>query len=207
MYPRSSPRHLLRLVGVTLLLLMAGCAHYPINPPIDSLPNPDDYRFNTFAGSHAENIDENFIIVSFSGGGWRATSLAYGFLKELEKQKVEEGKTLLDDVNVISSVSGGSFTSAYYVLFGKEKFFRDFKKGSYIFPAKKSLGSQAPLTLGMAFSLVKILLNKRKMGAAAHIRRIHHKKRPFSREIRKGMVFEKIFIIVVGGTITLGEGW
>jgi len=139
MYPRSSPRHLLRLAGVTLLLLMAGCAHYPINPPIDSLPNPDDYRFNTFAGSQAENIDENFIILSFSGGGWRATSLAYGFLKELEKQKSDEGKTLLDDVNVISSVSGGSFASAYYVLYGKEKFFRDFKDEVLYFKLRSRL--------------------------------------------------------------------
>ena len=64
--------------------------------------------------------DDVSLILTFSGGGTRAAALSYGVLKELKNQK------LLKEVDVISSVSGGSFTSAYYGLYG-EKIFEDFE--------------------------------------------------------------------------------
>lgn len=67
------------------------------------------------------NKDDLSLILTFSGGGTRAASLSYGVLKELRNQG------LLDEVDVISSVSGGSFTSAYYGLYG-EKIFEDFEE-------------------------------------------------------------------------------
>jgi NTE family protein len=68
-----------------------------------------------------KNTDELSLILTFSGGGTRAASLSYGVLKELRRQK------LLDQIDVISSVSGGSFTSTYYGLYG-EKIFEDFEE-------------------------------------------------------------------------------
>ncbi|RXJ67692.1 patatin [Halarcobacter ebronensis] len=64
--------------------------------------------------------DDLSLILTFSGGGTRAASLSYGVLKELKNLN------LLDEVDVISSVSGGSFTSAYYGLYGDE-IFEDFE--------------------------------------------------------------------------------
>ncbi|MDX2507650.1 MAG: patatin-like phospholipase family protein, partial [Gammaproteobacteria bacterium] len=64
------------------------------------------------------NLD---IVVSFSGGGTRAAALSYGVLKGLRDTTVEiDGKSarLLDQIDLISSVSGGSFTSAYYGING-----------------------------------------------------------------------------------------
>jgi NTE family protein len=66
----------------------------------------------------------------FSGGGTRASALAYGVLKELAATTVTiDGVQvrLLDEVDMISSVSGGSFTAAYYGLYG-EKIFDDFEE-------------------------------------------------------------------------------
>jgi NTE family protein len=60
-------------------------------------------------------------MLAFSGGGTRAAALSYGVLKELrDTPVVTEGQTkrLLDEVHTISSVSGGSFTAAYYGLHG-----------------------------------------------------------------------------------------
>ncbi len=73
--------------------------------------------------------DDLSIIMSFSGGGTRASALSYGVLLELRDTLVTvKGKTrrLLDYVNVISSVSGGSFTAAYYGLYG-DRIFKDFE--------------------------------------------------------------------------------
>lgn len=70
------------------------------------------------------------IVLSISGGGTRAAAFSYGVMKALKEQVVEKnGKlvTVLDEVDKISSVSGGSFTAAYYGLYG-DKLFTDFEK-------------------------------------------------------------------------------
>ena len=54
--------------------------------------------------------DGKRIGLAFSGGGYRAASYHIGVLRTLHKLGI------LDKVDVISSVSGGSITSAYYAL-------------------------------------------------------------------------------------------
>jgi NTE family protein len=77
----------------------------------------------------AENPDDPEIWLFFSGGGTRAAALSYGVLKELARTPVpQQGpKRMLDDVAVISAVSGGSFTAAYYCLY-HDRIFTDFEK-------------------------------------------------------------------------------
>jgi NTE family protein len=61
------------------------------------------------------------LILAFSGGGTRAAAFAYGVLEELAATPVVLGgrpRRLLDEVDLISAVSGGSFTAAYYGLYG-----------------------------------------------------------------------------------------
>lgn len=64
--------------------------------------------------------DKVSLILTFSGGGTRAAAFSYGVLKGLRDYR------LLDEIDVISSVSGGSFTSAYFGLYG-DKIFDDFE--------------------------------------------------------------------------------
>ena len=69
------------------------------------------------------------MILSFSGGGTRAAAFSYGVLEELRAREVTlEGRkrSLLNEVDFISGVSGGSFTAAYYGLFG-DRIFEDFE--------------------------------------------------------------------------------
>ena len=72
------------------------------------------------------NSDKLFVVVTFSGGGKRAAAFSYGVLEALRDIKVTtpdgEQHSLLDEVDLISAVSGGAFTAAYYSLFGKEAF-------------------------------------------------------------------------------------
>jgi NTE family protein len=72
------------------------------------------------------NSDKLFVVVTFSGGGKRAAAFSFGVLEALRDVKVTtpdgEQHTLLDEIDLISAVSGGAFTGAYYALFGKEAF-------------------------------------------------------------------------------------
>jgi len=109
------------------LLLISGCAHRPVNAPLRTL-NPDSgYRFQNAAPQAIS--DDLLLMLAFSGGGTRAAALSYGVLEELAKAKAGPDRNqhrLLDDVGLISSVSGGSFTAAYYALWG-DRIFSDFE--------------------------------------------------------------------------------
>ena len=69
------------------------------------------------------------IALFFSGGGTRAAAFSYGVLKQLATTQVSsptQNYRLLDKVRVISAVSGGSFTAAYYCLY-HDRVFSEFE--------------------------------------------------------------------------------
>lgn len=109
-------------------LLFAGCAHYPVNAKLERYDAAHGYRFTNLRS--ADNSDSLLVVVAFSGGGTRAAALAYGVLDQLAKTAIRwEGrqKRLLDEVDIISSVSGGSYTAAYYALY-RDRIFEDFER-------------------------------------------------------------------------------
>jgi NTE family protein len=120
-------RNLSLAVLLVCLALLAGCAHAPLNHPLSSasaLPSPD-------AAKGEQDVGDNDVMVAlfFSGGGTRAAALSYGVLKQLAAtQVVNTGHSyrLLDKVRVISAVSGGSFTAAYYCLY-HDRIFSEFE--------------------------------------------------------------------------------
>jgi NTE family protein len=111
-----------------LIFLSTGCTHYPVNQPLKQIDRQTGYRakFRKVPG----NSEALLFYLTFSGGGTRAAALAYGILEELKKTTViidGNEQCLLDEVDVISAVSGGSFTAGYYGLFG-EHLFQDFEQ-------------------------------------------------------------------------------
>lgn len=118
---------ILKSVGnVAGLLLLAGCVHAPLNKPLLAVARPTDA-----ADLHPreEPRDDVIIALFFSGGGTRAASLSFGVLKALSAARVTASSgdyRLLDKVKVISAVSGGSFTAAYYCLY-HDRIFTDFE--------------------------------------------------------------------------------
>jgi NTE family protein len=105
-------------------LLLAACACFtPSNPHLTKYAPEAGYRFERL--EQGDNSDELFVIVTLSGGGTRAAALAYGVLEALRDTTIDwQGRrvALLDEVDVISSISGGSFPAAYYALRGKQIF-------------------------------------------------------------------------------------
>ncbi len=116
---------------LTLLLacfLTAGCRTLPYqNRPLEQVDQTKGYRFASLEKGEG-NSDSLYVVLTFSGGGTRAASFSYGVLEKLRNTEIVwEGKRrrLLDEVDVISSVSGGSLTSTYYAMFG-DRIFEDY---------------------------------------------------------------------------------
>jgi len=122
---------MLKILSLGLALLMvSGCASYGVvdNTPQKVAGTPDGYSIRG-GGGRGWGSGEISLILAFSGGGTRAAALAYGVLEELRDTTVlvdGQPRRLLDETDIISSVSGGSFTSAYYGLYG-DRIFEDFE--------------------------------------------------------------------------------
>jgi len=113
-----------RLVAVgCAVLFLVGCKHYPANDRLAARDTDSGYYFHL--QQRPNNSDELLVILAFSGGGTRAAALSFGVLEALRERTIMidgEERSLLNEVDAISSVSGGSFTAAAYGLYGEETF-------------------------------------------------------------------------------------
>ncbi len=104
--------------AAAFVLLAAGCSvhNIPINEPVNQqnaglVPSEQEP-----AASYA---DEFLIMLAFSGGGTRAAAYSFGVLNGLDRLQVptaEGPRPLLERVDFVSGVSGGSITAAYFGL-------------------------------------------------------------------------------------------
>lgn len=116
-------------------VLLQGCVSLlpPDNKPITVIDGTTGYRV---ISTHRKPVGNHQIILAFSGGGTRAAALSYGVLQELRDTRIDTTVApvrLLDEVDLISAVSGGSFTAAYYGLYGDaifENYENDFLRKS-----------------------------------------------------------------------------
>jgi NTE family protein len=105
------------------VLLRLGRVSRPVNPPLVQYRQSEAAQFERLElkrGAH-----EDLVILAFSGGGTRAAAFAYGALEALRRiQMVQHGRTtrMLDEVDLITGVSGGSFTALAYGLYGEKLF-------------------------------------------------------------------------------------
>jgi NTE family protein len=107
-------------------MLAAGCAQWPATPRLEQAGAPG-YRLAEV--TRPGQSDDLFVVLAMSGGGTRAAALGYGVLEELRRTEVTVNgvkRRLLDEVDVISAVSGGTLPATYYALRG-EKTFEEFE--------------------------------------------------------------------------------
>jgi NTE family protein len=112
-------------MAVLALLALAGCATRPINEPITRFDPNTGYRPYLLIPKRANNDPHTLFVLAFSGGGTRAAAFSYGVLEELRRTEVAidgQRRRLLDEVDLITGVSGGSFTALAYALHGERLF-------------------------------------------------------------------------------------
>ncbi|MFC1765338.1 patatin-like phospholipase family protein [Planctomycetota bacterium] len=125
---RSSAVSTVLIVLLGAGLLITGCAKPALNEPLGKW-HPERWR-GTQSQAVGSRSTKQLVLLAFSGGGTRAAAFSYGVLQELAQTQIQTesgGRTLLDEVDMISSVSGGSFTAAYYGLYGY-RIFNDYEK-------------------------------------------------------------------------------
>lgn len=80
--------------------------------------------------SGSSHSDEILFALAFSGGGMRSAAFSYGVLQGLRDLALgvdgQPGRAL-DQVDIIASVSGGTFTSSYYGLY-RDRIFTDYER-------------------------------------------------------------------------------
>src|SRR5207244_13223798 len=104
---------------------LSACATPTMNARLNRQHPAVGYRYANLTADR-DNGDDLFVILAFSGGGTRAAAFSFGVMEGLREVTYGSGRRpLLQDVDVIAAVSGGSFTAAYYALF-RDTFFDDF---------------------------------------------------------------------------------
>lgn len=126
------------LLSSCLAFWLAGCA--ALVPELNQ-PIPPDERAAVPAGPMGREgyypgglerhgaSDELLLTLAFSGGGKRSSSFSYGALQALRDLTFTvdgETRRLIDEIDSINSVSGGSFTAAYYALH-RDRIFTDYE--------------------------------------------------------------------------------
>lgn len=107
------------------VLVLTGCASRPINEPIARVDPQGGYRPHLLITERPANDPHTLFILSFSGGGTRAAAFSYGVLEELRQIGITidgQQRRLIDEVDLITGVSGGSFTALSYALYGDRLF-------------------------------------------------------------------------------------
>ncbi len=122
--------------ALALIPALAACSAETINKPLADLPPPGEtpnistggYRPAALAANGSSQ--ELLVLVAFSGGGKRSAAFSYGVLRGLRDFRITIGgqeRRLLDELDTIAAVSGGSFPAAYYGLH-RDKIFTDFER-------------------------------------------------------------------------------
>ncbi len=105
------------------LLLLTGCAGVADFTPVNK-PGSSVHELRLGSGTNIANKPDHdtLVALSFSGGGMRASAFSYGVLKSFSAipLKSSEQKNIIDAVDFISGVSGGSVTAAYFALKGPQ---------------------------------------------------------------------------------------
>lgn len=124
--PRAPQR--LRPTRIAALALaavvLAGCATRPVNPPLTHVDAQRAYRVERPSVDPEDS--GTLVVLAFSGGGTRAAAFSYGVLETLRDMQLttRSGRQVraLDTVDVITGISGGSFTALAYGLYGEKLF-------------------------------------------------------------------------------------
>jgi NTE family protein len=120
---------------MAMVLGLAGCDTVPMNTALTEIAPAGDVDELSTGGYRQTTLDPAgtdeslLILMASSGGGKRSAAFSYGVLQGLRDFHITvdgRDRRLLDELDTIAAVSGGSFPAAYYGLH-RDKIFTDFE--------------------------------------------------------------------------------
>lgn len=99
----------------SLAVVLAGCAGAPDYAPVNRPGIADNPPTRIDSG-----LEGDVIALSFSGGGARSAAFSYGVLLGLRDMRTPANERLADRISLITAVSGGAVTAAYFGLHGPD---------------------------------------------------------------------------------------
>lgn len=132
--------------AAALAAILAGCAtvhNLPGNAPLGEGVTGNEFGREAYSQGQEDDL---LLGLSFSGGGMRAAAFSFGVMTELDRSRVasNQAKSLLDRVDFISGVSGGSVTAAYFGL-KKRAALDDFRERFLLRNAEEGLNTRVSL--------------------------------------------------------------
>lgn len=114
---------MLKKILTTISVLLLSACNSMLFQPVETIsqitPN-QGYRTKNIIEKHQ---DGDLIILMLSGGGSRAATLGYGVLEQFKQTKIGTNpfkESLLDNIDLVFGVSGGSVLATYFSLEGKD---------------------------------------------------------------------------------------
>ena len=106
-------------------LLLGGCGSLsvPMNEPLRSAAGNAEYRLLDV--NRSGGAESALVLVALSGGGKRSAAFGFGVLRGMRDIPVRpeaKDSTLLNEVDLLAGVSGGSFPAAHFGLYGETSF-------------------------------------------------------------------------------------
>jgi len=133
---------------IALAALVASCTQVIHNEPVNQPLTANVRQVEAELRPDVEaNYDDMIVALSFSGGGMRAAAFSYGVLTGFDETRVRTRTgtvSLLDRLDFLSGVSGGSIPAAYYGLRGRAAL-GDFKQRFLLADAEEALTTELSL--------------------------------------------------------------
>ncbi|MGE0752733.1 MAG: patatin-like phospholipase family protein [Variibacter sp.] len=142
----------LRILSLVAVLAVGACA--TVNVPIN-VPTTDAQGGVSANAIPTEASEDDMLVgLAFSGGGTRAAAFSFGALQafaDARRQVRGQQMSLIDHIDFVSGVSGGSITAAYFGL-KKRAALRDFRERFLLRDAEAELRTNVSLAnLSRAF--------------------------------------------------------
>lgn len=139
---------------LVVLALFSGCAARDVGPIniADSKAPPPEEKYITDGGDDGSTV----MALAFSGGGMRASAFSFGVLTALDDLIIDEipyRRSMVDNIRMISGVSGGSVVAAYFGYKGRDDY-RDLDQ-RFLYQAPESVmqtSMLSPITISRALS-------------------------------------------------------
>lgn len=101
-------------------IVISACSSFTKFQPIETISQVDTQSGYRLMNNISHVDDDLQLVLTLSGGGTRAAAFGYGVLEEFSKVQLKNNKNVLESIDLVFGVSGGSVLASYLSLNGSD---------------------------------------------------------------------------------------